>query len=71
MNQSAAIAVVGTFDSKAEEHLFLKERIELRGFRTLTIHVGTKSPSPFPVDNCIFFPSGFVISRFNSASQTI
>lgn len=50
MNQNAAIVIVGTFDSKAEEHLFLKERIELRGFRTLTIHVGTKSPSPFPVD---------------------
>jgi uncharacterized protein (UPF0261 family) len=50
MNQNAAIVIVGTFDSKCEEHLFLKERIELRGFRTLTIHVGTKSPSPFPAD---------------------
>jgi uncharacterized protein (UPF0261 family) len=50
MNQNAAIVIVGTFDSKGEEHLFLKERIELRGFRTLTIHVGTKSPSPFPAD---------------------
>jgi len=50
MNRKAAIAVVGTFDSKADEHLFLKERIERRGFRTLTIHVGTKHPSPFPAD---------------------
>jgi uncharacterized protein (UPF0261 family) len=50
MNRNAAIAVVGTFDSKADEHLFLKERIERRGFRTLTIHVGTKGPSPFPAD---------------------
>jgi len=50
MNQNAAIVIVGTFDSKGEEHLFLKERIELRGFRTLTIHVGTKSSSPFPAD---------------------
>jgi uncharacterized protein (UPF0261 family) len=50
MNQNAAIVIVGTFDSKGEEHLFLKERIELRSFRTLTIHVGTKSPSPFPAD---------------------
>jgi uncharacterized protein (UPF0261 family) len=50
MSQNAAIVIVGTFDSKGEEHLFLKERIELRGFRTLTIHVGTKGPSPFPVD---------------------
>ncbi len=50
MSQNAAIVIVGTFDSKAEEHLFLKERIEQRGFKALTIHVGTKSPSPFPAD---------------------
>jgi len=48
--QNRAIAVVGTFDSKGEEHLFLKERIEDRGISTLTINVGTKNPSPFPVD---------------------
>jgi uncharacterized protein (UPF0261 family) len=50
MNQNAAIAIVGTFDSKGEEHLFLKERIEMRGFRTLTINVGTRAPSAFPPD---------------------
>ncbi|MBW2202962.1 MAG: Tm-1-like ATP-binding domain-containing protein, partial [Deltaproteobacteria bacterium] len=50
MAQNRAIAVVGTFDSKGEEHLFLKERIEDRGISTLTINVGTKNPSPFPVD---------------------
>lgn len=50
MTKKAAIAVVGTFDSKGEEHLFLKERIEDRGIPTLTINVGTKNPSPFPVD---------------------
>lgn len=44
------IAVVGTFDSKAEEHFFLKERIEQMGVRALTVNVGTRSPSPFPVD---------------------
>ena len=44
-----AIAVVGTFDSKAEEHFFLKDRIERRGFRVETINVGTKGPSPSPV----------------------
>jgi len=48
--QNRAIAVVGTFDSKGEEHFFLKERIEDRGISTLTINVGTKNPSPFPVD---------------------
>ena len=48
MPRTPAIAVLGTFDSKAEEHLFLKERIEQRGFCTLTIHVGTRAASPFP-----------------------
>ncbi|MBL7225184.1 MAG: Tm-1-like ATP-binding domain-containing protein [Desulfobacteraceae bacterium] len=50
MAQNRAIAIVGTFDSKGEEHLFLKERIEVRGLPTLTINVGTKNPSPFPAD---------------------
>ena len=50
MNQNASIVIVGTFDSKGEEHFFLKERVEQRGFKTLTINVGTKSPSPFPAD---------------------
>lgn len=50
MNRNAAIAILGTFDSKGEEHLFLKSCIERRGFRTLTINVGTKNPSPFPPD---------------------
>jgi uncharacterized protein (UPF0261 family) len=50
VTQTAAVAVVGTFDSKGEEHHFLKERIEERGIPALTIHVGTKAPSPFPAD---------------------
>ena len=50
MTQTAAIAVVGTFDSKGEEHRFLKERIEERGIPALTINVGTRNPSPFPAD---------------------
>ena len=50
MRQDPAIAVVGTFDSKGEEHLFIKGSIEKRGFRTLTINVGTRGPSPFPAD---------------------
>ena len=75
MNQSAAIAIVGTFDSKGEEHLFLKKRIEHRGFRTLTINVGTKAPSPFPADVDLFLRlkdhgSGSTDSR-DEAIQTI
>jgi len=50
MNQNAAIAVVGTFDSKGEEHLFIREAIERRGLTVLTVNVGTKGPSPFPAD---------------------
>jgi uncharacterized protein (UPF0261 family) len=44
------IAVVGTFDSKAEEHIFLRDRIEQNGLSSLTINVGTRAPSPAPVD---------------------
>jgi len=54
MGKKPAIVVLGTFDSKAQEHLFLKDRIEQRGFQTLTLHVGTKGPSPFPPDMDVF-----------------
>jgi uncharacterized protein (UPF0261 family) len=54
MENNGAIAVLGTFDSKAEEHIFLKQQIEQRGFQVLTINVGTKSPSPVAVDLDLF-----------------
>ena len=50
MGQNPAIVVVGTFDSKGEEHLFLKARIEERGLPVLTINVGTKTPPTFAPD---------------------
>jgi uncharacterized protein (UPF0261 family) len=50
MGKKLAIAVVGTFDSKAEEHMFLKDRIEQKGLTAFTINVGTRAPSPAPVD---------------------
>ena len=50
MKKKPAIAIVGTFDSKGEEHLFLKRCIEQRGLPTLTVNVGTKKPSAFPAD---------------------
>jgi uncharacterized protein (UPF0261 family) len=50
MKKQPAIAVVGTFDSKGEEHLFLKDCIEKRGIPTLTVNVGPKKPSAFPAD---------------------
>jgi uncharacterized protein (UPF0261 family) len=54
MKTDAAIAIVGTFDSKTEEHIFLKEQIEQRGLRALTINVGTRVPSPVSVDMDLF-----------------
>jgi uncharacterized protein (UPF0261 family) len=54
MEKTSAIAVLGTFDSKAEEHIFLKEQIEQRGLRALTINVGTRTPSPVPVNIDLF-----------------
>ncbi len=54
MKKKPAIAVVGTFDSKGEEHLFLKDCIERRGIPTLTVNVGTKKPSALPADIDLF-----------------
>jgi uncharacterized protein (UPF0261 family) len=48
MNET--IVILGTFDSKGEEHRFLKDAIERRGLGTLTIHAGTKGPSLFAPD---------------------
>ena len=53
-NDSCCIAVLGTFDSKAEEHVFLKQRIEQRGLPVLTINVGTAASSPVKVDLDLF-----------------
>jgi uncharacterized protein (UPF0261 family) len=50
MTVKPTIAVVGTFDSKAEEHFFLKNRIEQKGLNALSINVGTRAPSPQPVE---------------------
>lgn len=44
MKKTPVVAVVGTFDSKGEEHFFLRDRIEKSGLRVLTVNVGTKEP---------------------------
>ena len=54
MNRTSSIAVLGTFDTKGEEHLFLKKCIEHRGVPTITINVGTKKPAPCIVDIDLF-----------------
>jgi uncharacterized protein (UPF0261 family) len=40
----ATIAVVGTLDSKGEEHAFLAEPIRARGHRNLLVDVGSGGP---------------------------
>ena len=54
MTERATIAIVGTFDSKGDEHLFLKGAVEQRGLRALTINVGTKYPPTFAPDMDLF-----------------
>jgi len=54
MTQPSAIAVLGTFDSKGDEHRFLKDAINDRGDAVLTINVGTRKPSPFQADIDLF-----------------
>jgi len=45
-----SIAVMGTLDSKGEEHLFLREAVAGRGMPVLTINIGTLGPPAFPPD---------------------
>jgi len=44
------IVIVGTLDTKGEEHLFLKQRIEERGFQTTVVDTGIMDPPRFPPD---------------------
>lgn len=46
----ATIAVLGTLDSKGEEHAYLAERIRARGHRALLIDVGTGGPPTIKPD---------------------
>ncbi len=50
----SSIAILGTFDTKGEEHLFLKDCIEKRGASTITINIGTKKPPQCAVDFDLF-----------------
>ncbi len=45
-----SVAIVGTLDSKGEEHLFLKEVIESKGYSAITIDVGTTDVYKFTPD---------------------
>lgn len=50
MKRNAAIVVMGTFDTKGEEHHFIRRRILDRGYRTIALNVGTKKSPCYPVD---------------------
>jgi uncharacterized protein (UPF0261 family) len=65
-----AIVVLGTFDSKGEEHLFLKRAIERRGHRVITVNVGTKGPSPWPPDVDLA-PSDKSLDRDRAVAQAL
>ncbi len=54
MKRTSSIAVLGTYDTKGEELLFIKERIERRGSRAISINVGTKKPPACAVDIDLF-----------------
>lgn len=54
MKDMDTVIVLGTFDSKAEELSFLKQRIERKGLQTLTLNVGTRIPPLVPVDLDLF-----------------
>jgi uncharacterized protein (UPF0261 family) len=54
MNQEKCVVVLGTFDSKGEEHLFLRDRIQARGLGTITINIGTKAQPSFSPDFDLF-----------------
>jgi uncharacterized protein (UPF0261 family) len=71
MKTQPAIIVLGTFDSKGEEHLFLKDGIEKRGLATLTIHVGTKGPAPFAPDFDLYAEMDRETERPNTRDEAI
>ncbi len=50
INNNLSIAIVGTFDSKGQEHLFLKNFIEQKNIKTMTVNVGTHKDCPFHAD---------------------
>lgn len=46
--RNKTVAIVGTFDSKSEEFLFIKEQIEKTGVHTFLIHTGIFAPAFTP-----------------------
>jgi uncharacterized protein (UPF0261 family) len=50
MPERITILLIGTLDTKGREYAFLKEHIESRGFKTVTIDVGILDEPFFPPD---------------------
>lgn len=61
----AVVLLIATFDTKRNEALFLKARLESRGARVLTMDVGTLGPPGFEAD----LPRGRVTSAAGYASD--
>ena len=73
MEKIPSIVVLGTFDTKGEEHFFLKKCIEKRGARTITINVGTKKAPLYAVDFDLFkkIETEGLIQKGQDRDQTI
>jgi len=54
MAAGTVIIVLGTFDSKGEEHRFLKDAIRRRGLDAVAVNVGTGRPAAFTADIDLF-----------------
>ncbi len=76
MTDQLFILVLGTYDTKAEEHVFIRDAIKRRGITPVTINVGTGRPCAVPVDYDLYAElSGadpqFPKSRDHAISQMI
>jgi len=54
MATARKIIVLGTLDSKGEEHLFLRDTIRRRGLAAVTVNVGTGRPAALSADIDLF-----------------
>lgn len=65
------VALVGTFDSKAEEFAYVKQKLLDKGFRVLTVHCGSFAPA-YPVDvnnDYIAMQAGYDLADLLSSGQ--
>jgi len=71
-----SIIVLGTYDTKAEEHVFMRDAIKRRRLIPITINVGTGRPCPVAVDYDLYAElsaadPGFSKSRDHAIGEMI